>query len=48
MTFHEAKLSLQLASEERAGFVMRERVRMAKAAEDAAWQAAVGASDGTG
>jgi hypothetical protein len=46
MTWREAQLTLQLAAEERAGFVMRERARMAKAAEDASWSAAVTASGG--
>lgn len=41
MTWHEAKLLLQLEGEERAGFVMRERARMVKAQEDAAFAAAV-------
>lgn len=36
MTFHEAQLSLQLAAEERVGFVERERLRLARAREDAA------------
>ena len=40
MTWHEAKLLLQLEAEERAGFVMRERARMARAQEDAAFAAA--------
>jgi len=44
VTFREAKLTLQLLAEERIGFVMRERARMAKAQEDAAFAAAVGAA----
>ena len=45
MTWREMHLSLQLAAEERAGFVMRERQREAKALEDqmaGALRAAVG------
>ena len=34
MTWREMNLSLQLAAEERAGFVLRERQRMARAIED--------------
>ncbi|MDD5304039.1 MAG: hypothetical protein PHS14_13140 [Elusimicrobia bacterium] len=36
MTWVEANLSLTIAAEERRGFVVRERMRMAKAREDAA------------
>ncbi len=43
MNFEEAQLSLQLASEERAGFVMRERQRMARAIEDQAFAGLKGA-----
>jgi len=35
MTWREAALSLQVAAEERVGFVMRERARMAREVEDA-------------
>ena len=48
MTWHEAKLSLQLAAEERVGWLQRERAYRAKAEEDRAWAAAVGAVDGPG
>ena len=41
MTFLEARLALQLAAEERVGVVVRERERMAREAEDAAWARAV-------
>ncbi len=37
MTWDETKAALQLLAEERVGFVMRERERMARAARDAAW-----------
>lgn len=37
MTWHETALTLHLAAEERLGFVMRERERMVRDAEDAAW-----------
>jgi hypothetical protein len=46
VTWYEALLSLQLLAEERVGFVIRERARMAREAEDAAWAAAVEASRG--
>ena len=36
MTWPQMRLSLKLAAEERAGFVMRERQRLAKAIEDQA------------
>lgn len=36
MTWREAALSLQLEAEERTGFVVRERLRMAREAEDRA------------
>jgi hypothetical protein len=39
MTWHEAQLSLQLASEERAGTVLRLAQAQARAREDAAWAA---------
>ncbi len=45
MTWREMNLSLQLAAEERAGFVMRERQREAHARDDqlaAGLRAAVG------
>jgi hypothetical protein len=35
MTFEEANLSLLLAAEERVGFVVRERARIARQIEDA-------------
>ncbi len=34
MTWEESKLDLQLASEERVGFVIRSRAEMARAFED--------------
>jgi hypothetical protein len=43
MTWREMHLSLQLAAEERAGYLMRERQREAKAIEDAAFDALRGA-----
>lgn len=46
MSFREAQLSLQLAAEERLGFVERERLRLAKAREDAAAGALQGALNG--
>ena len=48
MTFREAQLSLQLAAEERAGFVMRERQRMARAIEDRAYAGLRGAVEREG
>lgn len=39
MTFVEASLSLQLAAEERVGWLMRETARRARADEDAAFAA---------
>ena len=39
MTWYEANLQLQLAAEEREGWLMRERQRQAMAAEDAAFAA---------
>ncbi len=45
LTWHEAKLSLQLAAEERVGWLQRERAYQRRAQEDALWQAAVGAVD---
>lgn len=44
MTWQEAKLLLQLEAEERTGFVMRERARLARASEDAAFAAVTGGS----
>jgi hypothetical protein len=46
VTWEEAKLSLQLAAEERMGFVMRERARILRAQEDAAFAAAMAAARG--
>jgi hypothetical protein len=43
LTWHEANLSLQVAAEKQAGFRMRERARMARAQEDAAYGALRGA-----
>lgn len=40
MTWQEVNLMLQLEAEERIGWLLRERVRQAHAAEDAAWAAA--------
>ena len=40
MTWYEASLTLQLEAEERIGWLIREQVRRAHAAEDAAWAAA--------
>jgi hypothetical protein len=37
MTWPQMRLSLRLAAEERAGFVQRERQRLAKAIEDQAY-----------
>lgn len=37
MTWMEKRLSLRLAAEERAGYTMRERQRIARAQEDAAY-----------
>ena len=45
MTWRETMLMLQLAAEERLGFVARERERMARAQEDAAWAAARSVAD---
>lgn len=42
MTWEEANLSLQLIAEERIGFILRERARMARAQEDAAFAALAG------
>lgn len=39
MTWREAQLSLQLAAEERAGFVMRFAEGLRRAQSDAAWDA---------
>ena len=39
MTWRQANLSLQLAAEERIGFIQRERARMAREREDAAYAA---------
>lgn len=46
MTWREACLTLALLAEERVGFVTRERLRMAKAQEDAAAAAIVAAVGG--
>lgn len=43
MTFHEALLTLQLMAEERVGASQRQAILEAKAAEDAAFDAAAGA-----
>ena len=43
LTWHEANLSLQVAAEQQAGFRMRERARVLKAQEDAAYGALKGA-----
>ena len=40
MTFLEARLALQLAAEERVGWLMREAERLRRAEEDAAWEKA--------
>jgi hypothetical protein len=48
VTFEEAVLYLQLIAEERIGTVIRERARMARAAEDAAFAAVAAASGGSG
>lgn len=48
MTLEEAKLELQLESEERVGFVIRERARMERDMEDAAAGAAAAAITGRG
>ena len=45
LTWHEAKLSLQLLAEERVGWLQRERAAAARAHEDAAWAAMAGAVD---
>ena len=37
MTWREMSLTLQLAAEERLGTVVRERERLVREAEDAAW-----------
>jgi hypothetical protein len=47
MTWLEANLSLQLTSELRVGFIMRERARMTRAQEDAAYDALASALGGT-
>lgn len=47
MTWEEANLSLQLEGELRVGFVLRERARLARAREDAAYEALAGAVSGT-
>lgn len=46
MTWEQAQLSLQVAVEERVGFVMRYQARVAKAQEDAAFAALAGAVGG--
>jgi hypothetical protein len=43
LTWHEAKLSLQLLAEERVGWLQRERAYAARAHEDAAWAQMAGA-----
>lgn len=48
MTWHETALTLQLAAEERAGFAMRERERMVRAAEEAAWAKAAKVAEEVG
>ena len=40
MTWREMTLTLQLAAEERVGAAMRDRERMVRAIEDAAWEKA--------
>ena len=42
MSWREMALTLQLAAEERVGFVVRERQRLVRAQEDAAWATARG------
>ena len=46
MTWREAQLSLRLAAEERAGFVMRFAQGVARAREDAAFAALRGQVEG--
>jgi len=46
LTWEEAKVELQIASEERAGFVMRKTAEIMRAQEDAAFAQAVAASSG--
>lgn len=46
MTWKEANLSLQLASEERVGFIIRERARLARAEQDAAFGALAARQEG--
>lgn len=48
MTWTEANVSLQLATEERVGSLMRENARAARAQEDAAFAALRGAVGGPG
>jgi hypothetical protein len=45
LTWHEAKLSLQVLAEERVGWLQRQRAYEARAQEDAMWQAVVGGAD---
>ena len=40
MTWRELQLTLQLMAEERVGTVMRDRQRLAREIEDAAWEKA--------
>lgn len=42
MTWQRAKALLQLEAEERIGFIMRERARIARELEDRAFAAALG------
>lgn len=46
MTWHEALLSLQLLSEERAGFTMRRTAELARAREDAQFAQVAAVSSG--
>ncbi len=46
MTFYEGLLTLQLLSEERAGFTMRRTAEILRAQEDAAFASVAGASRG--
>ncbi len=48
MTWRETMLTLQLAAEERLGFIMRERQRMEREIEDAAWAKAGAVAKETG
>ena len=44
MTFREALLSLQVETEVRVGYLIREQERTIRAQQDAAWDAAIGAA----